>query len=126
MLVVRLTVHLIYPHRCPVWSRPRCNQTHFYDPKLDERRAIAIWARPYFDKPIEGPVKLEMLAYYKAARKKDIGEYKITRGDLDNCTKALCDALQGIAYNDDAQVCHLSCKKMFWSHDETHIWVSKL
>lgn len=34
--------------------------------------------------------------------------------DLDNCIKAICDALQGVAFNNDCQVCQITINK-FWS-----------
>lgn len=36
--------------------------------------------------------------------------------DLDNCIKALCDALQGVAFNNDSQVCQITINK-FWSNN---------
>lgn len=36
------------------------------------------------------------------------------RGDLDNYAKVLCDALKGIAYQDDAQIVELH----MWRHDD--------
>jgi Holliday junction resolvase RusA-like endonuclease len=86
-----------------------------------------MWARPYFDKPIEGPVKLEILAHYKTSNKKLIGNWKETAPDVDNgVLKSWMDLLQGVAYKNDSQVCSECCHKKWWHCDETHIWVSKL
>lgn len=46
------------------------------------------------------------------------------RPDLDKLLRALLDALTGVAYDDDAQVCHLRAQKTWGERDETIISVS--
>jgi Holliday junction resolvase RusA-like endonuclease len=38
--------------------------------------------------------------------------------DLDNLLKALKDALTGLAWRDDSQVCQCYCEKRYANHDE--------
>lgn len=68
------------------------------------------------------PVTVGINAYYKipasATKKKAVqmmsGEIMPTKKpDTDNIAKAVCDALNGVAYHDDAQVCNLSVKKRY-------------
>lgn len=70
----------------------------------------------------EHAVKVSIVAYYripKSTTKKmrammESGDVlPMKKPDLDNVAKAVCDALNGIAYKDDAQVCKLSVRKYY-------------
>jgi Holliday junction resolvase RusA-like endonuclease len=37
---------------------------------------------------------------------------KLRRGDIDNYTKLICDALNGIAWRDDRQIAALTVRKL--------------
>jgi len=124
-------IHIIYPHKTPVWSRPRANargnRVIMFDPKLSERKQISMWAKQFFKEPLLGPLKLEVIAYYATTKKKEIGSWKITRPDIDNaCLKSWADLLQGVAYLDDNQLASVSCQKKWGETDCTHVFVSKL
>lgn len=63
------------------------------------------------DAPTDGPVKLEVLAVYAwpkslSEKKKQLpgAQWKTSRPDADNLTKIVKDALNSIAWRDDAQV----------------------
>lgn len=47
----------------------------------------------------------------------------LTKPDADNVAKSICDALNGIAYHDDAQI-YKVCVRKVWSHDASHCSVS--
>lgn len=57
------------------------------------KEEVAAYALTQRLTPISGPVKLS-LAVFRPQK----------RGDLDNTTKALLDALNGITWNDDSQI----------------------
>lgn len=68
------------------------------------------------------PVKVQISAFYKIpisasksrAAKMDGGEILPTKKpDTDNIAKVVCDALNGVAYKDDAQVCCLKVDKKY-------------
>lgn len=67
------------------------------------------------------PVKLHILAQFEipkswTKKKKHqavLGELVPGRPDIDNIAKAVLDALNGIVYQDDAQVKELSVKKVY-------------
>lgn len=68
------------------------------------------------------PVKIEIVAFFappKSVRKKDKIEMLANRilpekkPDVDNVAKIILDALNKIAYKDDAQVVELSVKKLY-------------
>jgi len=72
--------------------------------------------------PIEGPVSMTIYAYFaiprSVSKKKraamiahEIAPTK--RPDIDNIIKSFADALNGLAYKDDAQICHVACSKAY-------------
>ena len=78
-------------------------------------------------KPIEGPIKLEVVFGFKAKRKKDILKWKTTRPDTDNMVKTIKDVMTAMRYwNDDSQVVHESCKKMFCENPGILITIEQL
>lgn len=46
--------------------------------------------------------------------------------DTDNVAKAICDALNGIAYHDDAQIVELTVKKYYGESPETKIEIMEV
>lgn len=87
---------------------------------------LAAWIKPQIASTIKGAVKIEIIAFYKSPTKKKIGEWKLTRADLDNVSKNLLDALTNVAYEDDAQVVFLTAQKKWGTTDETHIFITEL
>jgi Holliday junction resolvase RusA-like endonuclease len=72
---------------------------------------------------IETPVKMEITAYFgipKSTSKKKhdemmLGKIRpVKRPDIDNCTKAIADALNGIVYKDDSQIVALEAEKYYY------------
>lgn len=70
------------------------------------------------------PVKCEITAYYSIPKSVTKKKYllmlakillPLKKPDLDNIAKIVCDALNGIAYHDDAQIYDLHIRK-FYSH----------
>lgn len=66
----------------------------------------------------DGPVQMKIVAIYvwpksttKKRREATDGAWKTTKPDADNITKIVKDALNGIVFVDDAQVCQYSCWK---------------
>lgn len=97
------------------WQRPRCTvrggKARFFPIKKDvawrDRVAFAATRAgvPYHP---EGPMFLEIVAVWPRPKgwpktKRLDRQRKATRPDADNVAKAVCDALQGVAYRDDAQ-----------------------
>ena len=71
---------------------------------------------------ITGPVRLRLICRFAIPdswSKKKRGQalqgaiYPATKPDADNITKAVCDAVNGIVWKDDAQVVELSVKKWY-------------
>lgn len=78
------------------------------------------------------PVRVEIWAYYsipKSASKKKKMDMRmgfvqpLKKPDCDNIAKIICDALNGIAYHDDAQVFDLTVKKSYSEEPKTVVFV---
>jgi Holliday junction resolvase RusA-like endonuclease len=104
-------------------------------PALALKQRIALAARQAGMKPIDGSVRLNWIAYFSRPKnmmgKKfaDTVIWKTTKPDQDNISKLIFDALNGIAYVDDAQVCagqgqKFYCAKPGFGIDQPGIWIS--
>lgn len=86
-----------------------------YDPCAKEKRDLAKWVeldmrQQNFQVITRKPVAIWMWFYvYNANPKKQA--YK--RPDLDNLVKFLLDAINGVVFADDAQVCKISASKLY-------------
>lgn len=92
-----------------------------YDPKeaTSYKATVAQFAQAAGVKPIAGPVIVTITAYMprpqRLCRKRDDpGVLPATcKPDCDNIGKIICDALNGVAYADDAQVVDLHVFKRY-------------
>jgi len=76
---------------------------------------------------IEGAVNMNIIFAFrrpKSLSKKERTVPKTTKPDIDNLTKAILDALNGIAWKDDAQVTQINVHKIWSAKDqiEVEIW----
>lgn len=106
-------------------GRPRFTRTgHAYTPERtrDYEALVRMCARPKFREPFDGPVRVEICANYgipKSKPQKAIQEMldkvlrPVKKPDADNVAKAILDAINGIAYHDDAQVVDLGVRKFY-------------
>ena len=86
---------------------------------------------------IEGAVNMNIVYAFrrpKSLSKKERNEIdggktvpKTTKPDIDNLTKAILDALNGIVWKDDAQVTQINIQKVWSAKDqiEVEIWETK-
>lgn len=90
------------------------------------RQAIQLVARSRIAKPLDGWLVIDIEAVYgrpeshrtKSGLSKSAPAYPGGVGDWDNLAKAVCDALQGIAYLNDHQVVDGRCRKRYAALDE--------
>jgi len=75
-------------------------------------------------KPMTGPLGLYVVAKYKRPKTAKKGFWHTGPGDLDNICKAVSDALNGVAWEDDRQVAELTARKTWGDCDriEVSIW----
>lgn len=59
----------------------------------------------------EGPVRVTVTFRFCQGTKRQRNRWHTSRPDVDNVVKALCDALNGIAWTDDAQVAEIRASK---------------
>lgn len=105
-------------------ERPRVANGHAYTPektKAYEERIAWAWKQAHGEM-IEGPVRLRVVAYFgvpsSASKKRQalMREGKILptkKPDEDNILKVIQDALNGLAYKDDAYVVTGCCTKKY-------------
>jgi Holliday junction resolvase RusA-like endonuclease len=86
-------------------------------------------------KMLDGPVELMILAYYSipksASRKRHAlmlaGEIRPTvRPDWDNIGKIVCDAINGIAYRDDACVTDATVRKRYAENPRVEVEIREV
>ena len=102
------------------WRRARsAGKFRFTDSKTAEwKTKVAMVAAEVFGRPMEGPLQITITAVYprtkalahvtKRTDQPKHGKARLpyqTHPDVDNVAKGVCDALNGIAYGDDRQVC---------------------
>jgi Holliday junction resolvase RusA-like endonuclease len=86
-------------------------------------------------KPTGNPVSVAIIAEYKipkSASKAKRGQMlsgeilPTKKPDADNIAKAVCDALNGVAYEDDAQVCWLKVSKKYSDDPKIEVTVREV
>ena len=92
-------------------ARPRVNtQTRqaFYPKRsADFKKALSLIAKSAMrgKKPLSGQLKIRLNLYRKFSPTSQMF------GDVDNHQKAIFDALNGICFEDDKQICEVICRK---------------
>ena len=96
-------------------------------------RQVAQIAAQHFPEPITGPVKVAIWATFEPAQswsKRKVAEHlnrpHTQRPDLDNCAKAILDALNRIAWADDGQVAEIHVRKVWGPSARTVVTVEAL
>lgn len=122
--------------------RPRAARTRLgvrmYDPKRvnDFKKAVAEEARLlYRDKPLNGPLKV-VVRFYRPIQASSSKRQKAlkasgdvlpaTKPDLDNYIKSFLDALHGIYWADDNQICQIDARKFYGVKPRIEIEVGKI
>ena len=101
---------------------------HVYTPKktAEYEALIRTLADGIFREPLYGPVEVEIEVVIVLKKAKTHSQLKDTRPDLDNYVKVALDALNKVAYEDDAQVVSVKATKWLGKQgEEDHmvIWV---
>ena len=108
-------------------KRHRMTKTgHSYDPSAKEKQEFLMMVQNKApNPPIKGAIKIDVLFYMPRPKShyrtgKFSGILKDTapmwhtgRPDLDNLVKFISDALNGVFYKDDSQICLLHAEKMY-------------
>lgn len=90
---------------------------------LSYKQVISLEARKHFKEPIKGPVEVGIFFYVPAPKKMPKGRTRpTTKPDIDNMIKGVFDALNKIAWKDDAQVIRVVSAKHYF--DTPHISIT--
>jgi Holliday junction resolvase RusA-like endonuclease len=88
--------------------------------------AAAPVIRPPFGPDYTGPVALDVVAVFEIPKTRRKGRHTLRAGDVhlqkpdaSNLAKQAEDALNGVAYHDDAQVWSTACRKIWGDRNET-------
>lgn len=108
-------------------ARPRVARGHAYTPKRTKEyeEIVRIAYKNAGGTKLEGAVFMRIRAVYKAPKNSLLYHDRTKKPDLDNIAKAILDGLNGIAYEDDAQISFLQVKKVYGEEDFTIIEVSE-
>ena len=96
------------------------------------RRSISKVAEGHFKEPFSVPVVMDLAFSFarpkshltsKGTLKDGYPHEHVSRPDLDKLTRAVLDALTGVAYDDDSQVVAFSCRKHYGNGDGVEITV---
>jgi Holliday junction resolvase RusA-like endonuclease len=140
-----VALHFTIPGKPSAWQRA----AHFVDkrsgrmvaanPKgMAEAQNLIAWACKAVQRgapPLTGPLRLEVLCVYgvppswpnwKRAAALAGAVWKTSAPDHDNLTKQVGDALNGVAYVDDAQIVRSSVAKRYGQPERTEVRLSRV
>ncbi len=96
-------------------------------------RTAGLIARPHFPRPLDGPVSVWIDAAFampKSWSREMMNDHEdrahTQKPDADNIAKAICDALNGIAWTDDAQVAELHITKRWRWRADTRVRIHQI
>lgn len=104
--------------------RPRVTKNGTYnDPRYTAHKSIiALSAKKIIRKPYpkDTPIGLKIDFFFEVPKswskaKKDSAKWHTLKPDADNLSKSVKDALNGILYADDSQVCWMQVRKQYAS-----------
>lgn len=107
-------------------GQARAILTHDNKPELrDWRATVRQVTADHVDEPITGPVELRVQFHLERPRSRLKMRFPDVKPDLDKLTRAVMDALKGIAYHDDNQVVGLVVSKIYALPSEgTGAWIT--
>lgn len=131
-----MTVTFTIPGKPFAKQRPReTRMGRVYTPAetVSFERTVGMIANPHFPQPIEGPVRLTVIATFAPPAswsKKKTAELlwrpHTQRPDIDNCVKAVADGLNRIAWADDGQVAEIVARKLWGTTEQTVVHIERL
>jgi Holliday junction resolvase RusA-like endonuclease len=102
--------------RARAFTRPGMKGVRFYDPTTskDWKKIVALHV-PRGTVPFAEGIGVELRINFGMKHPKDRGPnyYHTRKPDLDNLIKAVKDALKGLCWHDDSQVCFLRATKNY-------------
>jgi Holliday junction resolvase RusA-like endonuclease len=138
-----VAVHFTVPGPPTAWQRPAAflqrGKIVQANPKgMAEKQEAIAWACRAAMRgcpPMTGPLRLEVLCVYAPpvswpSWKRDAAlagaVWKASKPDHDNLEKQIGDALNGVAYADDAQIVRSSCAKRYGQPERTEVRLTRV
>ena len=106
-------------------GRPRLGRYGTYTPQktVDYENLVRLsYLQQCNNRKLSGYIRAEIELYFQIPKRTGKADrWKMKSGqirhdkrpDADNCIKAVCDALNGIAYDDDSQIVSVRCEKYY-------------
>lgn len=123
-------------------QRPRAARSkygvHMYDPQKVKqfKRVVAAEAQlSYRERPLEGALTVSINFYRPIIKSVSRREMKrrearqvlpVVKPDLDNYIKSFLDALHGIYWIDDNQICHIEARKFYSQTPRIEIKINQI
>lgn len=125
-------VVIIFDARPKPAPRPRVTKYGTYNDKsyTNYKKALRLVAQTKIKTPLEGAIKMNILFQFKkpkswTKKKKEAAFWHTQKPDADNLAKAVKDALNGVAYRDDSQICDMKLAKIWGETDRITIELEK-
>ena len=114
--------------------RPRVTRNGTYNSKeyTQYKQAIQLaYKSVHGTTQTEKPIFMKLEFFFKipkswSKKKKDSANWHISRPDGDNLAKSIKDALNGVAYRDDSQVCFLQVRKQYAAFNGVKIEIEEI
>jgi len=121
-------INIFYPVTPKSAPRPRVTKNGTYNSKdyTQWKNGLKLLANTKFKKPLYGAIFMKIDFFYEipkswTIKKKAEAKWHTSRPDIDNLQKSVLDALNGIAFNDDSQVCLIQARKQYAQFDGVKI-----
>ena len=130
-----MTVDFVVEGRAIPKARPRVTKSgHSYTPKAtvkyEEKVRIAWKVQSGFKYKGEialcAEIRFHMAIPKSEKKKRTVGEPYLKQRDIDNCDKAVLDALNGYAYEDDKYIWKIESSKVYAERDYTEVKIYPL
>jgi Holliday junction resolvase RusA-like endonuclease len=111
-----MQINLSFPFPPVAKERARVTRFGAYTPaRTKEFQRMFQWhcRKMYVDNPLGVPLKVVLEFHMPKPKKSKFGYWPGVRPDIDNLSKAVMDAGNGILWKDDALICALFCTKVY-------------
>jgi Holliday junction resolvase RusA-like endonuclease len=102
---------------------------HAYDPKTSKDWKESVRQQAIINKVPFLTGALKMNIHFSLPRPQSLPKkvkHHVKRPDLSNFLKNIEDALRGIAYQDDSQICYLTCSKSYGEPPKVEIQIDQM
>jgi len=98
-------------------QRPRMTRrgrTYTPEKTVNFENEVKILSKRYAPKQLlEGPLEVRIWFHLERPKKPKNKDYPLNKNDLDNYIKAVFDALSGVMYINDSQICIIEARKLY-------------